>query len=312
MFFLELSARVLSSSVHSNCSVSATALSGVYNGFAQAYRFAAADTASEGFKAKAISWVLVGGVAAAIIGPQLVIHTRDLFAPIAFAGAFAGQAVLGVVAFGILLFVREPPRQDRKALPPGRPLIQIVSQSRFVVAVICGITSYALMSFVMTAAPLAMIACNHSPDDAALGIQWHVIAMFGPSFFTGALINRFGVERVIAAGLILLAGCSAVALAGVDVMQFWIALVLLGVGWNFGFVGATAMVTDTYRLEERNKVQASNDFLVFGFQALASFSSGKILALYGWETVNWSVLPFVAFALAALVFLKFLNGSKNA
>ncbi len=284
-----------------------TSLSGVYNGFSQAYRFAAADTASDGFKAKAISWVLVGGVVAAIIGPQIVIHTRDLFAPIAFAGAFVGQAAIGVVALLILTFFREPPKRSRTFSTGGRPLIRIVSQSRFVIAVICGITSYALMSFVMTAAPLAMVACDHSPDDAALGIQWHVIAMFGPSFFTGTLINRFGVERVIATGLILLAGCSVVALSGVDVMSFWIALVLLGIGWNFGFVGATAMVTDTYRLEERNKVQATNDFLVFGVQAVASFSSGKILAQFGWQTINWTVFPFVLFALTALAWLLVTN-----
>lgn len=284
-----------------------TAFSGVYNGFAQAYRFAAADTASDAFKAKAISWVLVGGVIAAVIGPQLVIHTRDLFAPIAFAGAFAGQAALGLVALAILTLFREPPRQSRSVTTGGRPLIQIVSQSRFVVAVICGITSYALMSLVMTAAPLAMVACDHSPDDAALGIQWHVIAMFGPSFFTGTLINRFGVERIIASGLVLLAGCAVVALSGIDVMSFWIALVLLGVGWNFGFVGATAMVTETYRLDERNKVQATNDFMVFGFQAVASFASGKMLALYGWQTINWTVFPFVLIALSALAWLLVAN-----
>ncbi|MBB4304812.1 MFS family permease [Rhodobium orientis] len=282
-----------------------TAFSGVYNGFAQAYRFAAADSASDAFRPKAISWVLVGGVVAAVLGPQVVIYTRDLFAPIAFAGAFVGQSVIGAVALLILTFFREPPRPVTTSKTGGRPLIQIVSQSRFIVAVLCGITSYALMSFVMTAAPLAMVACNHSADVAALGIQWHVIAMFGPSFFTGSLINRFGVERVIGLGLVLLAGCSIVALSGVDVAHFWIALVLLGVGWNFGFVGATTMVTATYRLDERNKVQAANDFLVFGFQAVASFTSGAMLARFGWDTINWSVFPFVVVALATLIWLHF-------
>jgi len=233
----------------------------------------------------------------------VVIHTRDLFAPIAFAGAFIGQAMIGVIAFAILILLRDPPPVARRTVSRGRPLIEIISQSRFIVAVICGTISYALMSFVMTAAPLAMIGCHHSADDAALGIQWHVIAMYAPSFITGTLINRLGVEKVISAGLVILAGCAVVALNGVDVAQFWIALILLGVGWNFGFVGATAMVTDTYRLEERNKVQATNDFLIFGFQAFASFSSGKVLALYGWETINWTVFPFVALALASLAWL---------
>ncbi len=281
----------------------ATFIAGFYGGFTQAYRFAAADTASDEFRPKAISWVLIGGVAAAFIGPQTVIHTKDLFAPVMFAGAFIGQSALAAVAVVILAFLKIPRLHLAAGRSGGRPLGAIIRQSRFIVAVICGVTSYALMSFVMTAAPLAMVACNHSPEDAALGIQWHVLAMFAPSFFTGTLINRYGVERVTATGLVLLAGCGVIALTGVEVAQFWAALVLLGLGWNFGFIGATTMVTQTYRPEERNKVQATNDFLIFGLQAVASFSSGKILATVGWDAINWSLFPFIGFALAALFWL---------
>ena len=281
----------------------ATFVAGCYGGFTQAYRFAAADTASDEFRPKAISWVLIGGVAAAFLGPQVVIHTKDMFAPVLFAGAFVGQAALACVAIVALSFLRIPRPHIAASRSGGRPLGQIIRQSRFIVAVVCGVTSYALMSFVMTAAPLAMVACNHSPEDAALGIQWHVLAMFAPSFFTGTLINRFGVETITATGLLLLAGCGVIALTGVDVAQFWAALILLGLGWNFGFIGATTMVTQTYRPEERNKVQATNDFLIFGLQAVASFSSGKILATVGWDAINWSLFPFIGFALLALFWL---------
>ena len=186
-----------------------------------------------------------------------------------------------------------------------------MAQPRFIVAAACGICSYALMSLVMTATPLAMIACGLSETDAALGIQWHVLAMFGPSFFTGHLIARFGKERIVSIGLVLLAGCSVVALAGIELAHFWTALVLLGLGWNFGFIGATAMLTETYRPEERNLVQAVNDFLVFGFVAAASFSSGALLTIFGWDSVNKIVFPFVVLCLALLVWL-FLSERKAA
>ncbi|PLX39447.1 MAG: MFS transporter [Hyphomicrobiales bacterium] len=289
----------------------ATFVAGCYGGFTQAYRFAAADTASDVFRPKAISWVLIGGVAAAFLGPQIVIHTKDWFSPIMFAGSFLAQSCVAVVGVVVLFFLRIPKPHLAAGRSGGRPLTEIIAQSRFIVAVICGVTSYALMSFVMTAAPLAMVACHHSPDDAALGIQWHVLAMFAPSFFTGTLINRYGVEKVTATGLVLLAGCGVIALTGVEVAQFWAALVLLGVGWNFGFIGATTMVTQTYRLEERNKVQATNDFLIFGLQAVASFSSGKILANVGWDAINWAIFPFIVFALGALAWLV-LFGQREA
>lgn len=282
----------------------ACSMGGFAGAFVQQYRFAAADTASDAFKPKAISWVLAGGVLAGVVGPQTVIATKDMFAPVMFAGTYLAQAGLALLSLFLLAFIRipKPPVQNRKQ-SGGRPLRVIMMQPRFIVAAACGICSYALMSLVMTATPLAMIACGLSETDAALGIQWHVLAMFGPSFFTGSLIARFGKERIVSIGLTLLAGCSIVALMGIELAHFWTALVLLGLGWNFGFIGATAMLTDTYRPEERNMVQAVNDFLVFGFVAAASFSSGALLNAFGWGTVNVLVFPFVVLCIGLLVWL---------
>jgi len=283
---------------------------GVAGAFVQQYRFAAADTASEAFKPKAISWVLAGGVLAGVVGPQTVIFTKDLFDPIMFAGTYLAQAGLSMIAFCVVAFLKipKPTLEERKT--GGRPIAEIMAQPRFIVAAACGICSYALMSLVMTATPLAMIACGLSETDAALGIQWHVIAMFGPSFFTGSLIARFGKETIVSVGLLLLAGCSVVALMGIELAHFWTALVLLGLGWNFGFIGATAMLTDTYRPEERNMVQATNDFLVFGFVAAASFSSGALLTFFGWETINMLVFPFVVLCFALLGWL-WISGRRT-
>ncbi|MCC0056426.1 MAG: MFS transporter [Rhodobiaceae bacterium] len=268
--------------------------------FVQQYRFAAADTASSALKPKMISWVMLGGVGAAIVGPQTAILTKDLLSPIPFAGAYAGGAGLALMAGFVLLALRTPPHTEAEVTSSGRSLRQIVTQPRFIIAVLCAISSYAIMSFVMTAAPLAMIACNHTQAQAALGIQWHVLAMFVPSFFTGNLIARFGKERVVVAGLGLLVACAIVGLSGVELANFWIALVLLGVGWNFGFIGATAMVADTYEHSERATVQGVNDFLVFGFVAFASFMSGNLLNDYGWDTLLVVVFPMAALAFAAL------------
>lgn len=287
--------------------------SGVVSAFAHQYRFAAADTASDAYKPKAISLVLAGGVAAGIVGPQTVINTADLFDPVMFAGTYVAQAALALVSLCIVAFVSIPrPPRGPEARGERRPLATIMAQPRFVVAAACAITSYALMSLVMTATPLAMIACGHSQTDAAHAIQWHVLAMFGPSFFTGHLIARFGRERIVILGLALLAGCAAVALAGIEVAHFWIALVLLGLGWNFGFIGATAMLTDVYRPAERNMVQSVNDFLVFGFVSAASFSSGALLEYHGWATVNTLVFPFTVICLGLIVWLVRFERARAA
>jgi MFS family permease len=274
-----------------------TFLCGLYGAFVQSYRFAAADTATESFKPRAISWVMLGGLVAGVIGPQSVYWTRDLTPAAPFAASFLAQGVLALLAVLVVMALRAPPVNVVKA-GGGRPLGEILRQPKFIASVTAALVAYGLMSFVMTAAPLAMVGCGHSVGDAALGIQWHVLAMFGPSFFTGRLIARFGKEKITALGLVLTAAAAVVGLMGLSVAHFWIALVLLGVGWNFGFIGATALVTDCYRPEERVKVQAANDFLVFGSVAIASFSSGGLLHAGGWDSVNWLVFPPVAVALA--------------
>ena len=283
-----------------------TLIVGAGASYTQQYRFAAADQGTDDFKPRAISWVLFGGLACAVIGPQLAIAFRNLLAPVEYAGAFVATAV--VIALGSLVLTRldfdPPPKVAKADRDTGRPLAQIATQPRFVVAVVCAVGTYALMSFVMTGAPLAMVICGHTQDQSTWGIQWHVIAMFAPSFFTGSLIARFGKERIVVAGMALLVGCALVALAGITLANFWIALVLLGVGWNFGFIGATAMLTDCYRPQERGKAQGLNDVIVFGSVAFASLMSGVTLNTLGWDWLNWIVFPVVAACLISLAWLK--------
>jgi MFS family permease len=279
---------------------------GVGGAFVQQFRFAAADNAPPEFKARAISFVLAGGVVTAILGPQAVIFTHDLLLPVPFAGSFAAIVVLAAVGAALLSLLRARKSSTRDAsLAEGeaRPLLEIVTQPRFAVALLCGVCSYALMSFVMTGAPLAMVGCGFSSDEATLGISWHVMAMFGPSFFTGRLIHRFGAERIVATGLILLVGCGLVALSGIALWQFWTALILLGLGWNFGFIGATAIVAASYRPAEKGKVQGFHDFVLFTSVALASLSSGAVYNGWGWEMLNWIIFPVCMLCLAALLTL---------
>jgi predicted MFS family arabinose efflux permease len=276
---------------------------GLYAAAHNSYRFAAADTASEAFRPKVVSWVLAGGVFAAVIGPQLVIFTKDLLPPYAFAASYLGQSACAFVAALVLMFVKIPP------LPPvhadhARPLIDIVRAPRFIVAVACGMASYTMMNMLMTSAPLAMVGCGHSVTDATLGIQWHVLAMYSPSFFTGTLIARFGVERITGIGLSLIVLAAVAGITGLTVAHFWTALVLLGLGWNFAFIGATTMVTQCHRPQERNKVQAFNDFLIFGSMAVSSFSSGQLLEYFGWQAINQVVFPTIFIAAAMLLWLS--------
>lgn len=277
---------------------------GLYASAHQSYRFAAADTASESFRPKAVAWVLAGGVFAGVLGPQLVIATKDGWPPYLFAATYLAQAAVAVLAGGVLAFLRIPRSMVASARSAGRSLGEIARTPRFIVAVACGVASYTMMNLIMTSAPLAMVGCGHSVTDATLGLQWHVLAMYAPSFITGSVILRFGVNRVVMAGLALIAVSAVVGLSGVTVAHFWTALVLLGIGWNFAFVGATTMVTECHRLVERNKVQAFNDFLVFGGMAIGSFSSGQILAAYGWSAVTGVVFPFVLVAAALLAWLS--------
>ncbi len=293
----------------------ATFFGGLYAASHMSYRFGACDTASPEFKPKAVSWVMAGGLFAALLGPQLVIFTKDLTPPFLFAASYVGQSAFAIVAgLIILVFFRTapPPVVARDAVEGGRSIREIARQPRFVVAVVCGVASYALMNLMMTSAPLAMVDCGHSVANATLGIQWHVLAMYAPSFVTGSLILRFGVARVTAYGLVLLALAAVVGLSGITVGHFWTALILLGIGWNLSFVGATTMVTDCYRPEERNKVQAFNDFLIFGSMAIGSFISGSMLAHYGWALVNVVMFPVVAVAGAMLLWITLRERARMA
>jgi predicted MFS family arabinose efflux permease len=273
---------------------------GLYAAAHQSYRFAAADTASERFRPKAVSWVFAGGVFAAIIGSQLVIFTKDVIPAHLFAATFLAQSACALLAAGVLMFLRIPRPHVSHSFTDGRPLVEIVRQPRFVVAVVCGVASYAMMNMVMTSAPLAMVMCNHSVNEAALGIQWHVLGMYAPSFITGSLILWFGVRRMMAIGLIMIASAAVIDMLGIALWNFWIGLAVLGIGWNFAFISATTLVTECHDPHERNKVQAFNDFLVFGSMAIGSFSSGVLLSSYGWAALNEVVLPVILVAAVLL------------
>ena len=276
---------------------------GVFSGGAMYYRFAAADTASDGFKAKAISLVLAGGIAAGVLGPELAKHTRDLFAPISFAGAYASIGVLMLLSMAILRFIDIPLPRRRAHGGSGRTLPEIVRQPAFLVAVLCGMVGYGAMNLIMVSTPPAMLACEHPFETAAFVIQLHVLAMYGPSFFTGSLIQRFGVARILGLGALLILACVAVNLTGLEVAQFGGALILLGLGWNFLFVGGSTLLTGTYRPEEKAKVQALNDLCVFATVAFTAFSSGAIHEAVGWESLNLAVVPPLLLTLAAIAWL---------
>jgi MFS family permease len=276
-----------------------TFFDGAYAAVVLSFRFAAADCVPAERRPRALSAVMAGGVFAGVIGPQLVTYTMDLWQPYLFVATFLAQAAVAAVLALVLLGVRVP-MPTAAEMAGGRPLGAILRQPRFITAVICGIVSYTLMNFIMTAAPLAMRLCGLSQESSNLGLQWHIIAMYGPGFFTGRLITRFGAPGVVAAGLALTAASAAIGLTGVDMAHFWLTLILLGIGWNFGFVGASALVLECHRPEERTRVQSLNDFLVFGTMAVGSFSSGGLLTAYGWDTVLWVSFIPLAVAVAAL------------
>jgi MFS family permease len=286
-----------------------TAVAGFYAACVQSYRFAASDSASAERKAKAISRIMIGGLLAAIIGPQVVIWTRDAFSAAPFAGSFLGQAGLALLALPVLLMLRSPPRGNGQISGAARSLGEIARSPAFFVAASAGVVSYGLMAFIMTAAPIAMVGHGYSAGQAALGIQWHILAMFGPSFVTGHLISRFGKLPITGLGLLLIAASGLLAVAGTQLLHFWGSLILLGIGWNFGFIGATAMLTEAYTPAERSRTQSMNDFLVFGTVALASFGSGGLLTSSGWNTINWLMLPIVG---AVLVLLLWYGRSSRA
>jgi len=267
-----------------------TLLIGFNAGFALYFRFAAVDLAAPSFRSRAISLVMAGGVAAAVAGPELVRLTADMFAPIAFLGTYVTLAFLPPLAALCLAFLDIPLPPTGAGADGGRPLFVIMRQPAFAVAVFGGMVGYAVMSLVMTATPLAMIGCGFGISDAARVIQWHVLAMYAPSFLTGAIIQRFGVLNVMLTGIGLLAVCVAVALAGIDILHFWAALVALGLGWNFAFVGASTLLTETYTPAERAKIQAAKDFLVSVSVAMDPFPP-RGLHFFGWNAVAGVALP---------------------
>ncbi|SNR41698.1 MFS transporter [Puniceibacterium sediminis] len=282
---------------------------GIYMSAQGFYRFAAADTASEEFRPKAISYVLAGGLVSAIVGPQLVKLTADAYV-IPFLGTYL--AVIGVNIVGSLLFLMldiPTPTAPAADAPKGRTRWELITTPRIAVAVICAMVSYAMMNLVMTSTPLAVVGCGFDKGDAADVVTAHVLAMFAPSFFTGHLINRFGVERILAIGLVILGAAGVVALNGVEIENFFIALVLLGIGWNFGFIGATTMLAGAHAPSERGRMQGMNDLLVFGGVTIASLASGGLMncsggsAQEGWTAVNLAMAPALVLAGGALIWL---------
>ena len=275
---------------------------GAYNAFGQYYRFAAADAASAEFKPKAISYVLAGGLAGGIIGPEVSRHTRGLAQP-EYLATFASLIVFCVVAMAIVSRLRIPESIDAAGGAPPRSFGEIARQPGFLVAVGVAALGYAVMNLLMTATPLAMGFCGHPYDAAAIVLSSHVVGMFAPSFFTGSLIKRFGVLRVILAGVVILAACVGVALSGQAVANFWWALVLLGIGWNFTYIGGSTLLTEVYRPSEKAKVQGANEITIFGVQALSSLAAGVLVNTAGWQTLNYVALPLIAFAAAASLWL---------
>ncbi|MFT7047480.1 MAG: MFS family permease [Celeribacter sp.] len=282
---------------------------GIYQSSQGFFRFAATDTASEEFRPKAISYVMVGGLASAIIGPQLVKLTSDAMV-IPFMGAYLAVIVINILGSSLFFFLDIPkPPVAKVGESLGRSKLELLKTPRIAVAIIVGMVSYALMNLVMTATPLAVVGCGFTQNSAADVVSFHVLAMFVPSFFTGSLIARFGVEKIMALGLAILAAAGIVALSGVTLENFFIALVLLGIGWNFGFIGATAMLSSSHEPSERGRVQGMNDLLVFGGVTFASMASGGLMNCSGgtpqdgWSAVNLAMIPFLTLAGGALIWL---------
>jgi MFS family permease len=285
-------------------------LLGVYQAAQGFFRFAAADTAPESFKPKAISWVLAGGLLSALLGPEIVRATSGV-AAVPYAGAYLAMIVLNVVGAAGLWFLDIPPRpRAAKVADTGRPLAMIARQPVFVVAALSAMVGFSAMSLVMTSTPLAMVGHGFTPDHAADVVRWHIVAMFAPSFFTGSVIVRFGRLPVIAAGLLLLGVCGAIAIAGVDLHHFYLALIALGIGWNFSYIGATGLLGTTHTAAEQAKVQGLNDFLVLGFVAVGSFGSGALLDAFGWTAVQYAMAPALLVALAGLAWLGLARAAR--
>jgi MFS family permease len=287
-----------------------TAVIGIYTAFGLQYRFAAAEVAAPEFRAKAISLVLAGGIAGGFLGPQASVWAKDLLG-VPFLGSFLVLSAFALVALGVQSQVRVPPPTMEETRGGGRPLAQIVRQPVFIVAALSAALGYGIMNLLMTATPLAMSFCSHPFSAAAFVIEWHVVGMYAPGFFTGSLIRRFGVLKVIAAGIVLMGACVAVALSGIALWQFWAALVLLGVGWNFMYIGGTTLLIDAYTPPEKAKTQGMNDVIVFTVMSVSSFSSGALISAAGWDRMNLGALPLLAVVASAVLWLTALR-HRNA
>ncbi|MFM2050610.1 MAG: hypothetical protein RL682_1101 [Pseudomonadota bacterium] len=280
----------------------ATVVAGYYNANASLYRFAAAELASAGAKEKAVSWVLAGGLIGAIVGPNLAAATRSLMS-VPFAAAYLALAVVALLGLAVMAWVEFPPLPAKTSTGSGRPLGQIMRQPVFMVAAAAGALGYGVMNLLMAATPIAMQQCGLPFSDAAFVLQWHVIGMFAPGFFTGHLIKRFGALPIMAVGVLLNFACIAIALSGIELHQFVVALFLLGLGWNFLFTGSTTLALQTYTPEEKDKAQGALNFFVFAVMALSSFASGALVTTQGWTLLNYGSLLPVTITGAALLWL---------
>ena len=284
---------------------------GVYNAYGQYYRFAAADMASPDFRSTAISLVLAGGLVGGLVGPTLSRATIELAGP-RFMGAYLALIAFAIATMVILRFIRIPSPTATERTAAGRPLAQIAAQPKYIVAVLSGAIGYGVMNFLMTSTPIAMRACGHPYGDAAFVISWHVVGMFLPSLFTGRLIRAAGVLPVMAAGVLLNFAAIGIALSGIAVAQFWWSMVVLGVGWNFLYIGGTTLLTETYRPEERAKAQGANDQAIFIMMVISSFTSGMTVTQAGWERVNLFALPMVGVVAAALLWFAMRTRAGRA
>jgi MFS family permease len=285
---------------------------GSYTSFGKYYRFAAADVAEPGFRAKAISLTLAGGIVGGFVAPEMAKRTKDLFADHMFLGSYLSLMVVCVIAALLLTQLEIPQLTQEERKEGGRPMREIMRQPVFIVAALSGALSYGIMNLFMTSTPLAMRAHDHHFNSAAFVLEWHVVGMYGPSFFTGALIQKFGVLKVILGGIVLLFGSVLCALAGTGVINFWLTLFVLGVGWNFMYVGGSALLTECHTPAERAKTQAANDLMVFCTMAVSSMSSGMLLNMSGWHAVNYGTIPFLLLALGFTLWLMWLRRNGHS
>lgn len=280
---------------------------GMFHGTSVFFRFAATEIASDEFKNRAISYVVAGGIISALIAAPIARYTRDLFEPYYFIGCYLAAFCLVLSVSFIVSFVNFPKNKQiksNKKAEEGRSLLEIASQPTFIVAVSASVIGYGIMILVMTSTPLAMEACSFTFSDITKVIQWHALGMYVPSLFTGKLIDRFGKVTIILTGTCMFAACAVTGYYGTDYMNFWLALFLLGVGWNFMFVGGTSLLTETYTEEEKAKIQGVNDFVIFGVVSFTTLLSGWLLHNFGWQAVNLGVLPFISFILIVSSWLK--------